>query len=341
MFCEKCGNEIPDNAVFCPKCGTKQESVSKSKASPTTPTQQQSKVLAGPGVQEFKCPGCGAPIKPQFGEMVITCEYCGTSISLADNGWKDVQKHTVLPLSLSTKDEAVADLKKKMDHGLLKRHLEEQSELEELNLSYIPYWIVPVSARTNYSAVDVAVEVGSVAATAAIMGLASGSFGGGGRMGGGGLGVGLVEGTMVGGMMGGGFGGGGAIRAYTLDENYNYPVVAVKALTQYQPRDYSFDLSRRVAFDSSKVQKGMKILNGDVSEDSAQYEAKTNVDQLQAAKAHAKHHMIRSMKTVSDVSEAELLHVPIWFARFSHKDKKIIMVIDASSGGVINSVGLN
>lgn len=328
--------------MFCPKCGSKQEKVNASTGNgQTQATAAPQATVAEAGVQELKCPGCGAPIKPQFGEMVITCEYCGTSIFLDNAGWKNIKKHSMLPLALSTKEEAVADLKKKMDHGLLKRHLEEESTLEEINLSYVPYWIVPVSARTNYTAVDAAAEIGTIAATAAIMGLASGSFGGRGG-GGGGMGLGLVEGTMVGGMMmGGGMGGGGNLRAYVLDGNYNYPVVSVKALTQYQPKDYSFDLSKRTDFSSSKLPKGIKVLNGDVGESSAKFEAKTNVDQVQAAKAHAKHHMIRSITSQADVGEPELLHAPIWFARFEHKKRSIVMVIDASNGGVINSIGLD
>lgn len=342
MFCEKCGNQIPDDAAFCPKCGARQENAT---AATNNNTQQPSNsqagsVIAGPSVQELKCPGCGAPIKPQFGEMVITCEYCGTSISLENTGWKNIKKHSMLPLVLASKDNAIADLKKQMDHGLLRHHLEEESTLEELSLSYVPYWVVPVSAITHYTAVDAAAEIGTIAATAAIMGLASGSFGGRGGGMGGGLGVGLVEGTMVGGMMGGGFGGNGNIRAYTLDNNYNYPVVAVKALTQYQPKDYSFDLGKRVDFDSTKLPKGVKVLNGDVGEESAKYESKTNVDQIQSSRAHAQHHMIRNIQTQSEVGEPELLHAPIWFARFVYKKKNIVLVIDASNGGVINSIGL-
>ncbi len=329
--------------MYCPKCGAKQEKVSgKSNGSPQSQSNNSGPVIAESGVQELKCPGCGAPIKPQFGEMVITCEYCGSSISLENAGWKNIKKHTMLPIGLATKDAAVADLKHKMDHGFLRRHLEEQSELQELNLSYVPYWIVPVSAITHYTAVNVAAEAGSIAATAALIGLASGGLGGNNRGGmGGGLGAGLVEGTMIGGMMGGGFGGNNNIQAHTIDNNYNYPVVAVKALSQYQPRDYSFDLSKRVSFNSSKLPKGIRILNGDVGEDSAKYESKTLVDQLQSKRAHEQHHMIREIKTQTNVGEPELLHAPIWFAKFSHKKNTIIMVIDASNGGVINSIGLD
>lgn len=335
---------MPDDALFCPKCGAKQDKVSTktTTAQTTQPDSKGGNVIADSSVKELKCPGCGAPIKPKFGEMVITCEYCGASITLENAGWKNIKKHTMLPVALTSKDEAIADLKQKMDRGLLRRHLEESSTLEEINLTYVPYWIVPVSARTSYTAVNVAAEIGTVAATAAIMGLASQGFGGRGGGMGGGFGVGMVEGTMMGGMMGGGFGGGNQnIRAYTLDNNYNYPVVAVKALSQYQPKDYSFDLSKRYNFDTSKIANGTKILNGDVGEDSAQYEAKTNVDQIQSAKAHEQHHMVRSIKSESDTGEPELLHVPVWFARFEHKGKNIVMVIDGSTGGVINSVGID
>ncbi len=340
-FCEKCGTQIPDDAVFCPKCGAKQGNVNAQQGTKNASAQAGASIIAGASVQELKCPGCGAPIKPQFGEMVISCEYCGTSISLVSDGWKNIQKHSMLPLSLQTQDQAISAIKHKMDQGLLRKHLEEESTMGSINIGYIPYWVVPVSARTNYTAVDAAAEVGKFAATAAMIGLAGGAFGGGGR-GRGGMGMGLVEGTMIGGMMGGGFGGGGgSIRAYTLNENYNYPVVAVKSMTQYQPKDYAFDLAKRVPFESNKISKGIKILNGDLSEDSAKHMAKTNVEQVQTEKAHEQHHMIRSINSNSDTGDPELLHVPVWFANFEHKGNKMVLVIDGSSGGVINSIGLS
>jgi hypothetical protein len=35
-----------------------------------------------------------------------------------------------------------------------------------------------------------------------------------------------------------------------------------------------------------------------------------------------------------------LARVPIWFARYNHKGRKIALVIDGNSGSAINSVGL-
>ncbi|MDG6997069.1 MAG: hypothetical protein JRN52_14200 [Nitrososphaerota archaeon] len=66
-----------------------------------------------------------------------------------------------------------------------------------------------------------------------------------------------------------------------MSESHNYSVVALRALTEYQPHDFEFALKERVLFDASKAPAGIKILNGDVSEEDAKYLAKTLVDQLQ------------------------------------------------------------
>ena len=134
--------------------------------------------------------------------------------------------------------------------------------------------------------------------------------------------------------------GGGMRKTEQMDENYNFPVIALKALTDYQPRDYQFNLDGRELFDISKLPKDVKILNGDISEEVAKSQAKTLVDQLQSQKAHAKYHMIQSINTESDVGDVELLHAPVWFAKYDHKGNKIVLVIDANSGRVINSFGL-
>jgi hypothetical protein len=82
------------------------------------------------------------------------------------------------------------------------------------------------------------------------------------------------------------------------------------------------------------------ILNGDIGEEAANYQAKTLVAQLQSDKAHEQYRMIQQLYTEIDVAEAELLHAPIWFVRYDHKGNKIVLVIDGNSGGVINSIGL-
>ena len=360
LICQNCGAQIPDDAAFCPKCGAKTTSTTP-KATSASPTP----IIAPSGVASLKCPSCGAPIAPKFGEMVITCEYCGTAVTLGSQGWTNIQKQTMLLLKVATVDQVNAIITPLMDRGLLHRHLHEDSTLEEMSLTYVPYWIVSVSARTNITATNETQQVAQTATTAALMGvifggMGGGGFGGGGGRRGGGMGgrrafeggfgtggsfsgiLGLKRIRIMGYGMGMGYGGGGGMRkTEQMDANYNFPVIALKALTDYQPRDYQFNLEGRELFDISKLPKGVKILNGDVSEEVAKSQAKTLVDQLQSQKAHAKYHMIQSINTESDVGDVELLHVPVWFAKYDHKGSKIVLVIDANSGNVINSFGLS
>lgn len=340
MYCIKCGSQLPDDAAFCIKCGARQESQTP-KPSPQ-PEQQEGSSVQSQETKEIKCPSCGAPISPKFGETVITCEYCGSSVTLENSGWKNIAKHTMLPITIIDKDDVIGKLKKMMDKGLFHRHLQESSVLEEINLSMIPYWVIPVAARTNLVAMDIAAEVGSIATTAALFGVMGGAMGGGFDSRRGNFGGGMMDGMLMGSMLGGGGmrGSANTKKAYTIDENYNCPVIALKALTLYQPHDYEFSLDGRVDFDPKKIPKSVKILNGDINEDVAKNQAKTIADKLQSDAAHSKYHMIQQMQTEMDVSSGELLHAPIWFARYDHKGKKIVLVVDANSGAVINSIGM-
>jgi hypothetical protein len=214
----------------------------------------------------------------------------------------------------------------------------ETSKLEEMTLSIVPYWIVSVSARTSIIATDMAVEAGQIATTAALIGILGGAMGEG-RRGGFGFGGPLVAGTMLGTMMGPGQGG-GPRKSYAFADTYNFPVVALKALFEHQPRDYQFNLQERDFFDVAKVPKGVQIVNGDVGEDGARNQAKALVAQLESEKAHARYHMIQQMHSDVDAADVELLHAPIWFTRYDHEGQKIALVIDANNGGIINIIGL-
>jgi hypothetical protein len=266
----------------------------------------------------------------------------------------------MLLLKVASVDEVNKIITPMMDRGLLHRHLHEDSKQEEMSLTYVPYWIVSVSARTTIIATNETAQIAQTATTAALMGVIFGGMGGGfggggGRRGGFGGGRRALEGGFgAGGLLTGvlglnripimafgmGMGRGGMKKTEQMDANYNFPIIALKALTDYQPRDYQFNLEGRALFDISKLPKDVKILNGDISEDVAKSQAKTLVDQLQSQKAHAKYHMIQSINTESDAGDVELLHAPVWFAKYDHKGNKIVLVIDANSGRVINSLGL-
>ncbi|MDG6910689.1 MAG: zinc ribbon domain-containing protein, partial [Nitrososphaerota archaeon] len=293
MFCQKCGTVLPDEAAFCFKCGAR-VSTDAGQARPGVRGQGQA-ALAPAGVTKLKCPSCGAPITPQFGEMVITCEYCSTSVVLGEEGWRSVQKHTMLPVGFPDRESILARMHDMMIVGLLRRHLQDTSTLEELKLTIVPYWVIPVSARTSIVASDVGAQVGTVAATAALAGILGAAMSGGKGRGGmaGPLAAGVLLGTAN--------RQGGQQKAFQANGVYQFPVVATKALTEYQPRDYSFDVDDRELFAAGRFPKGIPILNGDVGEEDAKYQAKALVDQLQSDRAHQQYHMIQQIRTELDL----------------------------------------
>ena len=347
VYCPRCGTQLPDGASYCFKCGA---SVSPAPSAGQGPVQQpRASVLAPMDATSLKCPNCGAPISPKFGEMVITCEYCGSGISLGSDGWSSIQNQTMLPVGFSDMDQMTARIHQLMDQGLMHRHLQEESTLVDMNLSLVPYWIVPVSARTSVVASDVVMEAANVATTAALFGVMMGGF----RRAFSplpSLGIGMKLGLGVGpvgrlGMMYGGFGmmggGGGPRKTAELDNNYDFPVVALKALGEYQPKNYSFNLADRAIFDLTKVPKGVPVLNGDIGMEDAKTQARTFVSQVQSERAHSQYHMIQQLNTEMDVGDAELLHAPIWFAKYNHKGKDIVLILDANTGAPINVMGLS
>lgn len=236
----------------------------------------------------------------------------------------------MLLLKVNDRRKVERTIHDEMNRGLLRVRIHERSKLKEMSLTYVPFWIISVSARTSIVASDTAAEVGSAAAAAALFGAVA-ARGKSGR---------LIEGALLGSMMSRGVGG-GIRRSYQMNENHNYPVVALKALIEYQPYDFEFNLRERVLFEAVKVPKGIKVLNGDISEDNAKHMARTLVDQLHSRKAHERYRMIQQIETDIDVGEAELLHVPVWAAKYEFKGKEIMMIVDGNSGELIHSVGLD
>jgi len=327
-FCMKCGAQLPDGAAFCMKCGTPvgtpgvgatpAPAPATAAPAPTTPT------IAAAGVQELKCPACGAPIKPTFGEMVITCDYCGGSVTLGGQGWKEISKHTMLTIAVADRDGALKVVQGYLDQGFMHRHFLEESKVVEEHLSFVPFWIVPASASTTYQYQAAATSIGATAGTMAAGALLGSALGG---RGGGFTVIPIMAGPVV-----------SPNRSETISGQYEYPVVSVKAMSAYQPKDYQFALGDRTFFDKKSIPGNTPILNGDLGEDAAKFAAEAYVKQLQSEAAHQKHHMVSALQSQVQVSEGELLHAPIWYFRFDHKNQNVTVLIDGHSGRVIRTM---
>jgi len=323
IYCTKCGTSLPDDAKFCSKCGA---TIGGGNAAPTpaAATPAGAPPIAAAGVQELKCPSCGAPIKPVFGEMVITCDYCGGSVTLGGQGWKEISKHTLLPLKVADQAAALKAVHDYLDTGFMHRREYEESKATEARLSYVPFWVMPASASTTYQYQAVAASVGSTVGTMAAGALLGSALSG--RRGGGFTVIPIMAGPVV-----------NPNRSETISNQYEYPVVAVKSMTAYQPKDYQFALGERAFFDKKAIPEGSSILNGDLGEDAAKNAARAYVEQLQSELAHKKHSMISNIRSQVDITDGELLHVPVWYFSLDHRGDKTIILVDGNAGRVIRT----
>jgi len=326
MFCMKCGAQVPDGAQFCMKCGTPIGAAGGTPPPPPPPgsTAPSKAPIASAGVQELKCPSCGAPIKPTFGEMVISCDYCGGSVTLGGDGWKEISKHTMLKLAVADRDGALKIVRGYLDQGFLHRHFLEESKITEERLSFVPFWVIPTSASTTYQYQAVAESVGATAGTMAAGALLGSALSG--RRGGFTV-VPIMAGPVV-----------NSNRSETISGQYEFPVVAVKSMSSYQPKDYQFSLTDRTFFDKKAIPSSAPVLNGDLGEEAARAAAEAFVKQLQSETAHKKHHVVSALQTQVQVTEGELLHAPIWYFRFAHKNENVTVLIDAAAGRVIRTM---
>ncbi len=329
IYCTKCGTQLPDDARFCAKCGAAigaaPAGATPSAAAPSA-APAAGVTIAPAGVQELKCPSCGAPIKPEFGDTVITCDYCGSSVTLGGAGWKEIQRHTMLPLKVADQAAALATARSHVNEGFFHRKFFEESTIVETKLTFVPFWVVPASASTTYTYQAVAASVGATVGTIAAAEILGSALGG--RRGRGVPVIPIMTGPVV-----------NPTRSETISGQYEYPVVAVKSMTQYQPKDYQFQLTERAPFDRKSIPGGTAVLNGDLPEEAARLAAKAYVEQLQSEIVHKKHSVVSNIASRVEISEGELLHVPIWYITLDHKGQREPVLVDANANRVFHAVG--
>ena len=100
-------------------------------------------------VSEIKCPNCGAQLNLSPGELVATCRYCGyTSVVGANVPFQ--LKHSLIVNNLNNA-RITQDLQDWMRSGFVKPgDLAKKSKLTMLELRYLPFWLVPLTATSTY-----------------------------------------------------------------------------------------------------------------------------------------------------------------------------------------------
>ena len=103
-------------------------------------------------VQEIRCSKCGAPIAFNPGEIIATCPYCGYT-SVIETGKAFTLEHSMI-LNKYDPTQVEELVHNWMRSGFMKPgNLAKSSKILEKSLVYLPFWIVPVTATSEYRGV--------------------------------------------------------------------------------------------------------------------------------------------------------------------------------------------
>src|SRR3989337_3790989 len=103
-------------------------------------------------VDSLSCPKCGGPLKLEVGEVIVTCEYCGTASRIVGDR-PFLVRHGMLAHRLD-RAGAEAAIAGWMEGGFLKPDdLRESSRLESLECVYVPFYVFEVDVTTSYAGI--------------------------------------------------------------------------------------------------------------------------------------------------------------------------------------------
>jgi len=99
--------------------------------------------------ENVKCQSCGAPLAIKAGEVVITCEYCGTAFNMA-TGKDFFLKHAIIPNKHD--EESIKGIVKRWmsDDTLKPAGMDKRSKVTELALVFLPFYVVHTNVTTDY-----------------------------------------------------------------------------------------------------------------------------------------------------------------------------------------------
>ena len=103
-------------------------------------------------VDKISCSHCGAPIPFEPGEILATCNYCGYTVVI-ETGKDFTFEHSVL-LNRFDQTQVEEPIRDWMNSGFLKPSgLGRKSKIVEKNLTYLPFWVVSVEAKSSYKGI--------------------------------------------------------------------------------------------------------------------------------------------------------------------------------------------
>jgi hypothetical protein len=94
-------------------------------------------------------------------------------------------------------------------------------------------------------------------------------------------------------------------------------------------------IANKIPFKIENVSQGAKLINGDVDEETAKEKTESGIRNYHRNQALAEVDQLQSINTNIQLGEAQLLTIPFWFIQYKYKNKLYPIIINGSSGDVV------
>jgi len=269
------------------------------------------------------CSNCGAPLSVTQEDLVVTCRYCGFTMTVATR--EEIKKHSMLENRLFAQ-QAVEAAQKYMDKGIFRVGVSKEASITNVKLRYVPFWVCSANANTFFRGVAGTGIMGEIHQAQEAVGDKRSS--------------GLAKfGKLV-------LAGAKAYAetqqkdrrpqtvSYSFSNNYVWPTLARQTMIS-EINYYDVPAARKIPFDVGKIPSDAEFLNIELNEEEAKMKVKSEVEAKERLIANGKVDTLEMCNTNVALGEAELVHAPVWFVHYTLKGENYVIAVDGCEGKVL------
>jgi DNA-directed RNA polymerase subunit RPC12/RpoP len=269
------------------------------------------------------CTRCGAPLNVTQEDLIVTCRYCGYTITVATRD--EIKQHSMLENRLFAQ-QAVETAQKYMDKGIFRVGVSKDASIINAKLRYVPFWVCPANTNTFLRGVTGSGIMGEIhQAQEAVSDKRSSGF--------------AKFGKLV-------LAGAKAYAetqqkerkpqsvSYSFSNTYIWPTLARRTMIS-EINYYDVPAARKIPFDVGKLPQDAEFLNIELSEEEAKAKIKTEIEAKERLIASGKVDTLETCNTSITLGEAELVHAPVWFVHYTLKGENYVIAVDGCEGKVL------
>ncbi|MGB9135432.1 MAG: hypothetical protein WCC63_07635 [Candidatus Bathyarchaeia archaeon] len=269
------------------------------------------------------CSRCGAPLNVTQEDLIVTCRYCGFTITAVTR--EEVKKHSMLENRLLTQ-QAVETAQSYMNKGLFRVGVSKDAQTTNVKLRYVPFWVLPSDADTSFSGTTGADVMGELhQAQEAVSDKRSGAL--------------TKFGKLV-------LAGASAYMesqqkdkkprtvSFSFSNHYVWPALARRTMIS-EISYYDVPAAKKIPYDAGKIPSDAEFLNIELSEEEAKALVRSEVEAKERLIASGRVDTLQSCNVKIHIGEAELVHAPVWFVHYTLRGENYVIAVDGSEGKVL------